>query len=89
MISMARTSLMALLIVIGAYCTKSHAADASIVGSWRLVSWVEVETESKSVHTAFGENPTGVITYTPDGRMSCVYHRPETEASSRSKTNRC
>jgi hypothetical protein len=33
MISMARTSLMALLIVIGAYCTKSHAADASIVGS--------------------------------------------------------
>jgi hypothetical protein len=28
-----------------------------------------VETESKVVHTPFGENPTGVITYTPDGRM--------------------
>ena len=77
MISMARTSLMALLIVIGAYCTKSHAADASIVGSWRLVTWVEVETESKAVHTPFGENPTGVITYTPDGRMSVFIIDPK------------
>jgi hypothetical protein len=34
------------------------------------VSWVEVETESKSVHTPFGDNPAGVITYTADGRMS-------------------
>jgi hypothetical protein len=34
------------------------------------VSWVEVETESKSVHVPFGDNPARVITYTPDGRMS-------------------
>jgi hypothetical protein len=76
MISMARTSLMALLIVIGAYCTKSHAADASIVGSWRLVTWVEVETESKAVHTAFGD------TYTPDGRMSLFIIDPKRKPSS-------
>ena len=76
MISIGRTGLIALLIVTGAYCTKSQAAD-SVVGSWRLVSWDEVETESKAVHTAFGENPTGVITYTPDGRISLFIIDPK------------
>jgi hypothetical protein len=69
MISIGRSGLLGLLIVMGAYCTDSQAGD-SVVGSWRLVSWVEVETESKSVHAPFGDNPAGVITYTPDGRMS-------------------
>ena len=44
MISMGRTGLVAVLIVTGAYCTKSQAAD-SVVGSWRLVSWVFVEVK--------------------------------------------
>ena len=63
-----------LLLVTGAYCTASQAAD-SIVGSWRLVSWVEVETESKSVHSVFGDNPTEMITYTGDGRIWTGYLR--------------
>jgi Lipocalin-like domain len=82
MASIGRICFVALLIVTGAYGSRSQAAE-SIVGSWRLVSWVEVETESKSVHSVFGDNPTGVITYTPDGR--CRYlslirngnHHPE------------
>ena len=41
---MGRTGLVAVLIVTGAYCTKSQAAD-SVVGSWRLVSWVFVEVK--------------------------------------------
>ena len=76
MISLGRAGLIALLIVTGAYCTKSKAAE-SLVGSWRLVSWVEVETESKSVHSVFGDNPTGVITYSPDGRMSVFIIDPK------------
>jgi len=76
MFSIRRFGLIAALIVIGAYCTASRAAD-SVVGSWRLVSWVEVETESKSVHAPFGDNPTGVITYTPDGRMSLFIIDPK------------
>jgi Lipocalin-like domain len=71
MISIGRSGLLGLLIVTGAYCTNSQAGD-SVVGSWRLVSWVEVETESKSVHAPFGDNPAGVITYTADGRMSLL-----------------
>jgi hypothetical protein len=76
MISIGRTVLVALLLVTGACCTTSQAAD-SIVGSWRLVSWVEVETESKSVHSVFGDNPRGMITYTPDGRMSVFIIDPK------------
>ena len=76
MIPMGRIGLITMLIVTGAYCTPSQAAD-SVVGSWRLVSWVEVETESKAVHTAFGESPTGVITYTPDARMSLFIIDPK------------
>jgi hypothetical protein len=67
--SIGRICFAALLIVVVAYGSRSQAADL-VVGSWRLVSWAEVETESKVVHTPFGENPTGLITYTPDGRMS-------------------
>jgi hypothetical protein len=76
MISIGRTVLAALLLVTGAFCTTSQAAD-SIVGSWRLVSWVEVESESKSVHSGFGDNPRGMITYTPDGRMSVFIIDPK------------
>ena len=76
MASIVRISFLSLLILAGAYCTISQAAD-SIVGSWRLVSWVEVDTESKSAHNVFGDNPTGMITYTPDGRMSVFIIDPK------------
>ena len=65
---MVRMGLVALIIATGAIWSKAQAAD--LVGSWRLVSWIEVETESKAVRQVFGDNPIGVITYTSDGRMS-------------------
>jgi hypothetical protein len=71
MISTGRICFAAMLVVTVAYGSRSQAAD-SVVGSWRLASWAEVETESKVVRTPFGENPSGVITYTPDGRMSVL-----------------
>jgi hypothetical protein len=76
MVSIGRACFVALLIVTGLCSSRTQAAD-SVVGNWRLVSWVEVETESKAVHTAFGESPTGVITYTPDGRMSLFIIDPK------------
>ena len=36
-----------------------------------------METESKAVHGVFGDNPTGVITYTADGRMSVFIIDPK------------
>jgi hypothetical protein len=76
MVSIGRICFAALLIVTVAYGSRSQAAD-SVAGSWRLASWAEVETESKVVHTPFGENPSGVITYTPDGRMSVLIIDPQ------------
>jgi len=67
--------LTALIIVTGPVWFTAQAAD-SVVGSWRLVSWVEEETESKAVHKAFGDNPLGVLTYTADGRMSVFFADP-------------
>ena len=57
----------------------ARAAD-SIVGSWRLVSWVEEETESKALHKNFGDNPAGVLTYGADGRMSIIFADPKRAA---------
>jgi hypothetical protein len=51
-------------------------AAADIVGTWRLVSWVEEETESKVQHKNFGENPSGLITLTSDGRMMIMFVDP-------------
>jgi hypothetical protein len=76
MISIGRIGFLGLLIVTAAYCTKSQAGD-SVVGSWRLVSWVEMETKTNSVHNVFGDSPTGMITYTPDGRMSVFIIDPK------------
>jgi Lipocalin-like domain len=84
MISRMRTVLVAVLLVAVTYCTTSRAAD-SIVGSWRLVSWVEMETESKSVHNVFGDNPSGMITYTPDGHMSVFIIDPKRKPPAGSK----
>jgi hypothetical protein len=60
--------------------TKAARAADSIVGSWRLVSWVEEETESKALHKNFGDNPIGVLTYTADGRVSIIFADPKRTA---------
>jgi hypothetical protein len=57
----------------------AQAAD-SIVGTWRLVSWVEEETESKAQHKNFGDKPSGILTYTADGRMSVMFVDPSRQA---------
>jgi hypothetical protein len=51
-----------------------------IVGTWRLVSWVEEETETKAQHKNFGDNPSGILTYAADGRMSIIFTDPRRQA---------
>ena len=47
-----------------------------LVGTWRLVSWVEEETEGKAQHKNFGDDPNGILMYTADGRMSIIFTDP-------------
>jgi hypothetical protein len=55
--------LAALIVAIAAAWSIAEAGE-SVVGSWRLLSWVQEDVESKVVQTVFGDNPVGVITYT-------------------------
>ena len=54
-----------------------------LVGTWRLVSAFAVNTDGRRTEAPYGPNPTGLITYTDDGRMSAVIsyggRRPLTE----------
>jgi len=42
-----------------------------LVGTWKLVSATDT-TDKGEVKDAYGQNPTGFITYTPDGRMMAI-----------------
>lgn len=50
----------------------SFSADASIVGTWRLVSLVSRDDVTGLETHTWGENPLGFISYSPGGRMSAV-----------------
>ena len=43
----------------------------SLVGTWKLVSAKDT-TDTGEVKDAYGQNPTGFLTYTPDGRVMAV-----------------
>ena len=75
MSTLAKLILTVFAVAASSVMTKVQAAD-SIVGTWRLVSWIEEETESKAVHKNFGDNPLGVLTYTSDGRMMTIFADP-------------
>ena len=59
------TALFAL--AIGAVPSSAWSAE-SVVGMWQVVSDTAEETESKAVHKFYGENPSGFITFTANGR---------------------
>ena len=40
------------------------------------MSWVEEETDTKSQYKHFGDKPSGILTYTADGRMSIIFVDP-------------
>jgi lipocalin-like protein len=70
-----KLTLAVLAVATCAVLAKAQAAD-SVVGTWRLVSWIEEETESKAVHKNFGDNPLGFLTYTADGHMMLMFTDP-------------
>jgi hypothetical protein len=50
-------------------------ADNPLVGTWRLVSWINVSARG-AVTRPWGDDAIGVITYTPEGYMSVTVTRP-------------
>jgi hypothetical protein len=66
-----RLALAILAVTVSVASTKARAAD--IVGTWRMVSWIEEETESNAVSKPFGDKPSGLISYTADGHMMVFF----------------
>ena len=55
-------------LVISTMTAGAQGADIDkFVGTWRLVSRVYEEVESKAVHKPFGDNPSGMSIYSSDG----------------------
>jgi hypothetical protein len=50
----------------------TFAQSKSLVGTWRLVSASSTTENGRVNNAVFGENPTGFITYTADGRMMAI-----------------
>jgi hypothetical protein len=75
MSTFAKLILIAFAVATSNVMTKAQTAD-SIVGTWRLVSFIEEETESKAAHKTFGDSPLGLLTYTPDGHMMVFFADP-------------
>jgi len=48
-----------------------------LIGAWKLVSYVEQPVDGSAPHYPFGEEPQGIIMYTPDGYMSAQLCRPD------------
>jgi hypothetical protein len=48
------------------------AQSKSLVGTWKLVSASSTTEGGRMNNAVFGENPTGFITYTADGRMMAI-----------------
>jgi len=60
-----KLALAMLAVAISAVVTQAGAAD--VVGTWRIISWSQEETDSKVGHSPFGDHPIGSITYTSMG----------------------
>jgi hypothetical protein len=56
-------------LLIFSFATSGYADDASLTGTWSLVSFVRETTDSHERYDQLGPNPKGYIGYSPDGRM--------------------
>jgi Lipocalin-like domain len=60
-----------LLLVVPAIGQESGPAQKknALVGTWKLISATDITNEGQVIKNPYGLNPTGLLTYTADGRM--------------------
>lgn len=61
---------------------------SSLLGSWRLESWVISYSDGRPNQYPFGESPEGSLLYTPEGRMLAAVARGDRQALSVSVPHR-
>lgn len=48
-------------------------ADNPLVGTWKLVSWVVEDLETKKLKQPFGQHPPGLLIFTPEMRFIVLF----------------
>ena len=51
---------------IAAMLARPAFADEPIVGTWKMVSWVDEDLETKGQKAVFGQHPGGLLIFTPE-----------------------
>jgi hypothetical protein len=60
-------------VVVFAANLSSWAAEPSLVGNWKLVSYVAQELATGKKTPLLGEHPKGYLMFTPEGRMMALF----------------
>lgn len=56
--------------------SREFSGQASLIGTWKMASWIVEDLETGAKQDALGPDPVGMITYSPDGRvMVLVFKR--------------
>lgn len=55
----------------------TRSLSEQLIGSWKLVSYVEETVEGSEISYPLGEHPQGIIMYTPDGYTSAQLSRSD------------
>lgn len=53
-----------------------------LMGTWKLVSYVETPVDGAPTRFPFGDKPVGILMYTPDGFVSAQLMRPDRQIAS-------
>ena len=63
--------LLVLIVVIPAIGQQSVSTQSknALVGTWKLISATDITDKGQVIKNPYGLNPTGLLTYTADGRM--------------------
>jgi hypothetical protein len=68
-----RSNLVLLVLVVAAFSTEVNAqCNYSVVGTWKLVSVTSTNDKGEVNNVVLGQNPSGLLTYTADGRMMAI-----------------
>ena len=68
-----RTGLLAIVtMTVAIYGNQAARSDLRPVGTWRLVAASARTADGRPVAAPFGSHPTGLVTYTRDGRMHAI-----------------
>jgi hypothetical protein len=64
--------ILAIALAAASFAQGVSAQSKSLVGTWKLVSASSTTENGRVNNSVFGDNPTGFITYTADGRMTVI-----------------